>query len=285
MPESMTQILEWASCILDVMAEGITEPFALTIIATFVAAFAGAWGAQHISDRNQRREDMIEEIRNTNAAITAAFSISNSCLSLKKQHVRDLKDNFDKTRSDAVAHQEGIKTGTIAAGTVFNFDADFQTFMPLTLPIKALEKQLFEKISASTRALGLFNALNGVIESLNESIIQRNHLVHKFKNTRFASHADMAYLYFGFPNSAGHLDTTYPDTIRNIYSLLDDCIFFSSKLCETLESHGNNVRKKKRKKLPMINQVKFDAAHDLGLMPSEDGYQEWISMFQSREKR
>lgn len=210
MPESMNQIIDWANSVLDVFREGLTESFVLTIIATFVASFAGALGAQYISDRNQRREAKIQEIRNTNAAIIAAFSISNSCLSLKKQHVRELKEDFENTRSEVVAYQEGIINGAIAAGTVFEYEADLRTFMPLTLPIKILERQLFEKISATERALGLFNALNDALESLNGSIIQRNQWVHQFKNTRI-SHMDKIKLYFGFPNSSDHMDSTYLD--------------------------------------------------------------------------
>jgi hypothetical protein len=284
MSEWVTGILDSIQCLFKELAEGVSDPFVLTIIATFVSAFAGTLGASFISERNQRRESQIREIRNTNAAITASFSIANTCLSLKKQHVRELKEKFDNTRNEAIAHREGLKNGSIEATRVFDFEADMQSLPPLTFPIRALEKQVFEKISGNTRTLALVNSLNGALESLNSSILQRNHLAQQFKVARFPSEAEKAAWYFGFRNAKGHLDRTYPDTVQAIYSLLDDCIFFSSRLCGELEKHGNNIKKKGKKKLPVVNQVKFDVAQDLNLMPNEEPYQDWLSAFQSPEK-
>ena len=47
----------------------LNSPFALTLIGTFFAAFAGAYGAHTIIERNKRREEWLRELRITNAAI------------------------------------------------------------------------------------------------------------------------------------------------------------------------------------------------------------------------
>ncbi len=65
----------------------LNSQFALTLIGTISAAFAGAYGAHWIIERNKRREEWQRELRITNAAIMVSFEICNSFLSLKIQRV------------------------------------------------------------------------------------------------------------------------------------------------------------------------------------------------------
>ncbi len=53
----------------------LNSQFALTLIGTFFAALAGAFGAHIIIGRNKRREDWQRELRITNAAIMVSSEI------------------------------------------------------------------------------------------------------------------------------------------------------------------------------------------------------------------
>lgn len=46
------------------------EEVATKVVVPLVAAFAGAFTAQHFADRNRRRDEVLKEVRSTNAAIT-----------------------------------------------------------------------------------------------------------------------------------------------------------------------------------------------------------------------
>src|SRR5688500_8489592 len=69
--------------------------FTTSLIGALAGAFAGAVAAQRVAERSKRREELTKELRNTNAAITLAFSIVNGALAVKKQHVIELKGAYD----------------------------------------------------------------------------------------------------------------------------------------------------------------------------------------------
>src|SRR3989344_5441444 len=68
------------------------------LITALAGAFAGAYGGQWIVRKFQEDKELLEEIRSTNAAITVSIEICNTCLALKRQHVRSLKENFDQQK-------------------------------------------------------------------------------------------------------------------------------------------------------------------------------------------
>src|SRR5689334_19372520 len=78
-------------------------------IVAGTGAFAGAYGAQIITERSKLREELTKEIRNTNAAISISFGICNFLLSMKHQHVKDLKEKYDAQRKDFFAHFERMR--------------------------------------------------------------------------------------------------------------------------------------------------------------------------------
>ena len=77
----------------------LNSQFALTLIGTFFAAFAGAYGAHTIIERNRRREEWQRELRITNAAIMVSFEICNSFLALKGQHVKGLGFHYNRDKN------------------------------------------------------------------------------------------------------------------------------------------------------------------------------------------
>ncbi len=50
----------------------------IAVVSTFIAAFAGTWGAQLLAERTARRKELLDEIRGTNTAIGLTFNIANT---------------------------------------------------------------------------------------------------------------------------------------------------------------------------------------------------------------
>ena len=99
----------------------LNSQFALTLIGTLFAAFAGAYGAHWIIERNKRRDEWLRELRITNAAIMVSFEICNSFLSLKGQQVRDLGFQYNRDKNAFIEFQSRRKQGPIPPNEVFNF--------------------------------------------------------------------------------------------------------------------------------------------------------------------
>ena len=254
-----------------------------TFFTSLIGAFAGAYGGQYIVERIKNRENLLAEIRNTNAAIMMAFDICNSYLSLKKQHVKTLKENHDRHVQDLNQFHAERKQGTIADDVVFRFQADFQSLETMLVPIGVLQKLIFEKISLNGRPLNLTATLIRTIQSLNNSIQKRNQLIELYKANSPIPDEVLATHYFGLPDKNGHIDNIYPSCVQFIYEQTDDCIFFSKLLCEDLVTHGEQLKKKFGKKSPKINKPDFQKAVDAGLMPDKNKYSDWKTMFVKRD--
>jgi hypothetical protein len=67
--------------------------FMMAFLTALAGAAAGAYGAQFIVERSERKRRMLEEIRSTNAAIMVAFAILNTYCSVKNQHV-DVSEKY-----------------------------------------------------------------------------------------------------------------------------------------------------------------------------------------------
>ena len=108
-----------------------------TAIAGFLAgAFAGALGAQRMADKTRNREELLKEIRATNASVMVSFGICNSLLSAKKQHIKSIKETFDQHK---IATMDAIKAQQAGTGGVVNFVADHRTLPILDVPVAILE--------------------------------------------------------------------------------------------------------------------------------------------------
>lgn len=257
----------------------MNSSFFLTIVGTFFAAFAGAYGAQKISEKNKNREYCLKEIRNTNAANMVSFGICNSSLSLKSQHVKPLKENYDEQVISFNNYIAGVQQNNHREQRFFEFEADFKTISLLSQPIELLQKQVFEKISVDGRALSLTTTLLSTMQSLNTSIKRRNDLIESYRKISPLPNDVLVKLYFGRPDADGHTDRNYPDSVESIYNLTDDCIFFSNLLCGDLYKHGNSIKGKYGKNAPLVSEPVFTKAEKANLMPNSDNYADWMNMF------
>lgn len=257
----------------------ISSNFALTIIGTFAAAFAGAYGAHHAIERSKVREEDLRELRATNAAIMVSFEITNSFLSIKNQHILKLYNDFIERQDEFDKFLQDRKDRKVSADVEFEIKADFQSINEMSMPDKVLQKLVFEEISPGSRAYTLTNTLIRTIDSFNRMTSQRNKMIDVWRHTPEKYHHDLPAFYFGMPSSEGHVDTSYPDLLGAMYSLTDDCIFFGMKLCSDLTEHGERLLKRMNDSTLNVNKPVFSKAEELGLLPNLENYKDWESMF------
>jgi hypothetical protein len=261
--------------------------FFTALIGSLAGAFAGAIAAQRIVERSKAREELLQKILSTNAALSVAFSIISSLLSLKKQHVKALKETFESDRAAIKEHKRKRLIGQIQGNAEYRFTADFRSIPQTTLPTLVLQDLVFFKAGVMGRPLALVSAIQEAVALLNGSIIQRNLLIEKFKLSAFEAGADNVSLYFGLPYGGGHLNQEYPDSISAISSYVDDGIFFTHLLAADLQNHGNllltDFRKRFRGKSPRVTELHFDKAAEDDLMPSIARYEDWLKSFSKHE--
>jgi len=265
---NISKLFTFINDFFDLIWQFLNTSFFLTIAGTFSAAIAGAYGAQKISEKTKNKEYQLTEIKNTNATTMIAFNICIVCLSLKKDHVKPLKDNYDQQLKD---YQKATKG--------FVLEADFKSISPLMLPLDLLQKQVFEKIPSNSKVLIITTTLTNAIQLLNDSIETRNDLIKTYKKNSPIECDKLINLYFGCPDKHGNIDQHYPDTIDSIHRLTDDCIFFSNLLCKELYKHGSIHKKEYGKNAPYINNPDFTKAEKHNLMPNSENYNNWNDMF------
>jgi hypothetical protein len=118
--------------------------FFTALAGSAAGAFSGTYIAQRIVERGKIHDELLTEIRNTNAAIMLSFGICNSMLALKKQHVKRLKEEFDSSRETLLKVLQGkAKQGD----PPFEFKADLASLPRSRQPTEALQRQVFDNLS------------------------------------------------------------------------------------------------------------------------------------------
>ena len=254
---------------------------------SLAGALGGAYAAQRIVERAKRRNELLKELRHTNATITVAFGIANSLLSLKKQHVKSLKEVFDIQKLELVDHLRKQQRGEIGEAQVFEFNADLETLSLPPLPVETLQTQVFEKLSLGGRSVSLVITLIQTLHSLSASLEKRNQLIHTYKVNAPFKPGEFLALYFGL-RQGDYINQEYPSSLHAIYTQTEDGIFFSQLLCKDLVEHGDYIaglfRKAYGKGAPHVSRPDFSKAEAQNIMPNADNYAEWLTMFKNHEE-
>lgn len=251
-------------------------------------AFAGAWAAQRIAERGKLREELEREIHNTNAGITLAFSVANTMLALKKQHVRELKDSYDRDCQRFKETSAAIAAGKLTPDTHFSLAADLRNIPVLSPPATTLQEVVCSRVSVVGRPLSLAVEITESAQNLNAAIVGRGNLIEAFKAGNLPEGATVEKMYLGIPYRVGHVNQEYGDLVRAIALYTDDTIFFSSLLCQDLRAHGLRTAEKYRTRLkkepPRVSETSFKEAKESGLMPADDEYVSWLKGFQAAQE-
>lgn len=279
----LTEILTWQN-----LGTLFNSGFTTSLVGALAGAYAGATAAQKIAERSKEREQLLAQIRGTNAAIMVAFGICNTGLAMKNQHTKSLHENFLNQRNELTEHIRKHKSGEIAPGTAFEFQADLRSLQIPLLPINVLQNHIYEKLSISGRPLALVATLAGASSSLEDTIRNRNVQIERFKRIP-QNQRDSVFpaIYFGLPFGGGHVSTEYADTIDALYRLTDDVIFFSRLLCQDLENYGEEILSKYKSHIKdteeTIHSIEFDTEKTKNLLPDEKEYQDWLKGFKTKK--
>jgi len=215
--------------------------FFTALVGSLAGAFAGAYAAQRTAERSKLRDELMREVRTTNAAIAVSFSIVSSVLSIKRQHIKPMRDTFVAERVALEANKQKRETGQIQGNAPYRFRADFRSIPEMTLPLETLREMVFGKLSVGGRPLSLVGALVEAVSLLNGAVAKRNALIEKFKAGSFEPDANLVVLYFGLPYGGGHINQEYADVVEGISSYTDDVIFYGHLLAGDLHEHGKKL--------------------------------------------
>jgi hypothetical protein len=244
------------------------------VVATFVSAFAGTWGAQKLAERTARRKDLLNEMRGVNAALGFAFNIANTYIVTKKQHIQEIVTQYKKQCADRKNHLAGVAAGLIPRGTTFNYRLELKTISPPFSPVKGLETALSGWITPDGRAAILLTPLIQCIEGFADVATQRNAWINEVKNLPDNDEAHKACLYFGEAYAPNRVDDRYPEMMKAIERYTDDCIAFSILIAESLKKYGDRLAAEYGRGAPKIAKPDFGRAGDL--LPDMKSYADWI---------
>jgi hypothetical protein len=263
----------------------LNSAIVIAFVGGLTGALGGALGAQHIIERAARRAELLRELRNTNAATMAGFSIVNAALALKNQHVQPMFEKFHADKAALAKFETDRAAGQLPPGTQFPVVADLRSFPAPIVPLETLKTLVFEKISAQGRGLALVSVIEQSLVGLHNAIGHRDAMCGRFQSGAIPNQ-QIPYYYFGRPLPEG-TNQEYPDLVESIHEYVDDLAFFAALLCEDLNSHAEAVRKtfsdKFRKEAPNAAAADFSGPRKSGLLPPEKNYADWLKAFATKD--
>lgn len=256
----------------------VNTPFDWTIIIPLVSALAGAgvgaYSAQYIAARNKRHDDLLKEVRGANAACTMAYSITDSFITVKRDIVKPLLDNFTKEKTLFELAGQNFIPGFSAP---IDVASDLQTFTLIKTPVSHLQDIVYKGVSSPIRAISIMSVLDRTIAGLESFHADRNKLCDEFRQKAFDGH-----VYFG-AKKGDATDARYSSVLTNLSTYSDDAIYFSRLLGDDLKRYANEVKARLPKKLqawaPVITSADFSKATDI--LPDPTKYKDYDVMFQS----
>jgi len=259
--------------------------FANSSFTTSLAgAFAGAWGAQLIATRVKLRDELQSELRNTNTGIMLAHSIASIAYSLKKQHVKALKESYDNDCKAFEAFNQKPEAERAKAPLELAINVD--RIDVISTPIATIQEIVMGKISTTGRAIASVSALAGAIGNLNDALTGRNELLAKIKEEKLPAGAELHHYYFGLEYAKGKSNLEFGHYVNALSLYTNHVIFFSVKLCDDLREHGLHVAKKHKEKLggkaPDVSNADWSKGEQEGMIPKDEDFKDWLSGFQSR---
>lgn len=260
--------------------------FGSALLGALGGAIAGAWIAQRIGENAKVRQDLIAEIRGTNATIALAFAVWNVAVNLKKQHIKPLHDDWMQQRENLRSFFRARNAGDIAKDVVFNFPANVIALAVPYLPVDSLQSHLFDKLTLTGRPLVLATAIVQAATSLRDAIVKRNELAQQLKGLNGAP--EFVNHYFGVPDADGNINAEYAHTVEGMYRCTDDVIYFCELLCEDVRKHGDNLLgkldpKRALRNRPRIMKPDFEQIRKEGLAPDEAKYASWRENFREQD--
>jgi hypothetical protein len=256
--------------------------------ATFISAALGAFGGAWATSRRETKRAIVAELNSVNAARMLSFAICNTFLSMKKQHIRNLKAEYDAERSAFLRAQVSARHGAAQGHPVtIEFRANFRTLSPPRLPLATLERQIFDKTPITGRGLAAASQLVSVVDALEKAIEYRNSIAREAFESRMPP-GQKAMMYFGLKDASGVSDERIKTNIDGLSNYTDDCIWFSKLLAADLLTYGKALRRRfvlRFRRLPKLAADDWTRAESEGLVPPDSQYIDWLKGFKKQPSR
>jgi hypothetical protein len=173
--------------------------------AALAGAFAGAVAASKFASRQQKRDDLIRMVNETNAAISISYSACEAYLTHKAGLIDDLTNAYDRALE---AYKELQSSGSDQCPSI-----SLNMIEPnLGLVQCSALQDLVYRIPSTTAAIRLAAILNHRNATLNGHMVERNELI---RAMRLMDGADRTALFFGLARKDGFTDKTYPHLVNS----------------------------------------------------------------------
>ncbi|MES2724887.1 MAG: hypothetical protein V4656_17180 [Pseudomonadota bacterium] len=249
-------------------------------VGPLAGALVGALTAQGIAKRNADVQRQLDELRATNAAVSAAVSIADLAATFKDQQVRSMKETYDKLSDARDAWAAGPRA------MPFHFQADLEALPAFRAAIPMLEKLIYERINSSGAVLALFALIAQSAASVGDAVELRNTIVDELKARSPVPPDELADIYFGLVTAQGHADSRFRSAIEALASHVDGTLFGAYALAKELSKHAQSLAVTKatrfrkpaqRKGFPQAAGAKFGPLEEGGLLPPLDA--DWEKYF------
>lgn len=260
---------------------GLPELFfeLMAAVTVLAAAFFGAWFADIRARKAQERQRLLREFHLLASVGEEATAICEAALNLKRQHIKDLCDQYFFDRKRVLknlelppVHKEAIEI----------------TFDLRNLPEAYFDDiSMLQRLSESERSQGLLlqaAALRGSISGLKMAIQMRDEMIKVF---HALPQEVVSRMYFGLEVANGVKDERYKDSIEGLALAVDTIIFHSFCLSRRLAQRALSVRGELRdrhnaKNLRLV-YADYSADTISALFPNFSDFQDWLH--ESEEKK
>lgn len=246
------------------------EFFRSEFFAGLFGAGVGAAGAYVFASRSERRRARLLEISRANAAIALAHHIINTAVTMKKQHVKSLINDYRAERKKAgEAQASGARVIEVS-----------MNMMTLNVPYLAgdeLQATVVNGVLRSAHANIIAVQARQSAESFMAVLKSRNELCAEIKAAPFQERISI----FLAQTDANGGDLRYPALMDAIESYIDDCIYFSMLLQDVLKAHVDRIRRKMWWRAPRA--LSFDYSKAVEWLPDRAHYTDFENEFRKEK--
>jgi hypothetical protein len=195
-----------------------------------IGALVGAYAAFRLAAVQARTQRLESELLACNATMELSNAITNTAMGLKRQHVANLAKEFSEQLSDYLeAHVEK---------RVIKVKIDFSSVPNVRVPSNELQDMLLTRVTGCARAVTFAVHLAQSLDRMRDAINGRDRVIESAKGT---TDLDKIAIYFGMKRGVT-TDSTYPDLLSSMSESLDDALYFSLRLTQILELHGQYLQ-------------------------------------------
>lgn len=257
----------------------------IAAIGSFAGAVGGAWGAQRIAERKERRERLRKAMAQTNLAIGHVYVVFEKFANVKDQYLKEMGRLFENTRkkvivAEAARRAKGEKQAKLTEGIPSEVTCEI---VWTHVDVSRLEKLVLDDLNLLGRPASALAALIQDIETFEILMRDRASYIRDLKASRTGG-LDWPQLLWMFGVAGDHgADSTFRSNVAGLIEKCDECIYFCKVLYEDLHEYGTRTRFRYRRQFKgptgSMTTLDFSVAGTKGLLPDPAPFKDWESCF------